>query len=120
MEFDMDKAIKECENHCTENDEIAFALGAGRIAPKLGKIKEQKKAIKFICGLDGFLGVYLVDTWHTLLIFDTLNHAKAARNILKEKMYVGQVAPLVVNKAFNEYAKEYMGKWRNGNKEEGV
>lgn len=111
--FDMDQAIEECEKHCTENGEIVFALGAGRIAPMIGKIKAQKKAMKFICGLDGFIGIHPVDTWHTLLIFDTLNHAKAARNILKEKMPIGQVAPIVVDKAYVEAAKEYMEK-RNG------
>ena len=33
--------------------------------------------------LDGMLGIHLVDRYHTLLAFETLNQAKIARNRIK-------------------------------------
>ena len=99
----MDEMIASCEEKKTENETICYALGSGRIIPKLGMKKYQKEAIDYIKTLDGFIGVHIVDIWHTLLIFDTLNNAKAAKNTLKAKNCpVGNVVPILVP---NEYAK---------------
>lgn len=122
MDFDMDKAIKECEAACGDRGRVVYALGAGRIAPVLSpkKRKAQKEAVNYIGKLDGFAGVHCVDKWHTLLLFDTLNHAKAARNLLKDKMPVGRVCPTVVDRHYFDKALELMESKRHGNKEEGV
>ena len=106
MEFDMDKAIADTKKSLKEGETMAFGLGAGRMLPVFGnpKIKKaMKKTIDYIKSMDGFLGVHPVDLWHTLLIFDTLNNAKAARNELKAKECpIGQVVPIVILEEFNK------------------
>ena len=95
--MDIEKMIEDCEKTRREGETICFALGAGRIAPKLGMRKQQQAAIDLIKSLDGFLGVHPVSLWKTLLIFDTLNHAKAGMNVLKEKgINIGQIAPVLI------------------------
>lgn len=97
----MDEMIRDCEKKKRPDEEICFALGAGRVIPKLGWKKRISEALDYIKSLDGFIGIHPVDLWHTLLIFDTLNNAKAARNQLKfKKMNVGQVAPILVEKQY--------------------
>lgn len=95
--MDMDEMIKACEEKRREDESIVFAIGAGRIAPKLGMKKAQMAAMDFINGLDGFIGVHPVSLWRTLLIFDTLNNAKAGLNQMKAKgIGVGQIVPILV------------------------
>ena len=96
-ELTMDEMIKACEAKKTDYEKIGFALGTGRIIPKLGYKKRMKETFDYIKSLDGFYGIYPVDLWHTMLIFDTLNHAKAAKNMLKfKKVPVGNVIPVLV------------------------
>ena len=45
---DMDEMIKQCEQIREPGQVIVYALGAGRIYPKFGMMKAQKKAMKFI------------------------------------------------------------------------
>lgn len=107
MEKDINEMIRDCEKKKTDNEVIAFALGTGSIFPIMGKKKIMEKAMNYIKKLDGFLCVYIVDFWHTLLIFDSLNNAKAARNILQSKLCsVGQVVPVRILK---EYVKTTKG-----------
>lgn len=40
---DMDEMIKKCEQRRELGEVIIYALGAGRIIPKFGKAKAQKK-----------------------------------------------------------------------------
>lgn len=95
---DMDEMIKKCEQRRELGQVIIYALGAGRIIPKFGKAKAQKKAMKFIEKQKGFVGVHLVDLWHTLLLYETLNDAKGAKNELKfYNVSVGQIVPCLVN-----------------------
>ena len=102
--MDMDEMIQACKDKQTDNEEIVFAVGAGRIAPMLGKMKQQKQAFKFIRSLDGFLGVHPIDMWHTMLIFDTLNNAKGGRNLMRTKdIPVGEIVPILIPK---EYARK--------------
>lgn len=99
----MEEMIAACKRNKKENETICFALGTERIFPKLGMKKKQEEALEYIKKLDGFIGVHPIDLWRTLLIFDTLNNAKAARNSLNAKgCPVGQVAPMLVP---TEYVK---------------
>ena len=100
----IEEMIESCRKTQKPTEEIVFALGVGRMIPMIGKKKAFDEALKYIKSLDGFIGVNPVDIWHNLLIFDTLNHAKAGRNGLKAKgVDVGQVAPILVE-------KQYLGK----------
>lgn len=101
---DMEQMIEECRKKQKPEEEIVFAFGVGRIVPVLGKRKAMKQGMDFIKRQEGFKGVYPVDLWHTLLIFDTLNNAKGARNNLKAKgISVGNVVPVLVDE---KYLKE--------------
>ena len=84
--MDMDEMIKACEETRREDETIVFAIGAGRIAPKLGMKKAQLAAMQYINDLEGFIGIHPVSLWRTLLLFDTLNHAKAGLNQMKAKI----------------------------------
>jgi hypothetical protein len=95
--MDMDEMIKACEETRREDETIVFAIGAGRIAPKLGMKKAQLAAMQYINDLEGFIGIHPVSLWRTLLLFDTLNHAKAGLNQMKAKgIGVGQIAPILI------------------------
>ena len=98
----IEEMMKWCEENQKENEEIVFALGTGRMLPIFGKPKVNKgieKATEIIKNLDGFIGVNTVDIWHTALIFDTLNNAKIAKNIMKtHKLPVGNVVPVLMPK----------------------
>ena len=98
-EPNMEEMIKACEAKQTPDEVICYALGTGRIIPKIGWKKRQAEAMDYIKSLEGFIGFHPIDLWHTLIIFDTLNNAKGARNLLKfKKVPVGQVAPILVPK----------------------
>ena len=103
--YDIDELIASCEERRKEGEVIAFAVGGGSVAPIPGKRKAIKQALDYIQGLEGYLGLYPVDFWHTLFIFDTLNNAKGAKNLMKFKgiptgKYVG---PVLIPE---EFAKE--------------
>lgn len=83
--YDIDKMIAECERIKKDNEVITFGIGVGRMLPKIGMIKKQEKALDYIKSLDGFLGVHPIDLWHNILLFDSLNNAKAAKNLLTSK-----------------------------------
>lgn len=52
-------------------------------------------ALELIKSQEGFVGIHPIDIWKNVLIFDTLNHAKAARNVLSANgCPVGQVVPV--------------------------
>lgn len=95
----MEEMIKECMAKKTENEEMVFAIGVGRIIPVIGKKKKMEDTLKYIKKMDGFVGVHPVDLWHNLLIFRTLNDAKRAKNDLSSKgVSMGQIAPVLVGK----------------------
>lgn len=97
----MEEMLKKCEEQLEEDERIVYAIGAGRIAPKLGMMKALRKAIKEIQKCDGFVGIFPVDLWHTLLVFETLNNAKGAKNVLSAKgMELGNVVPIMIPKDF--------------------
>ena len=94
---DMDEMIEECRRIQKPNEDIRFAIGVGRMIPMLGKKKEMKKALDFIKKTDGFIGVHPIDLWRNLLVYDTLNNAKGARNQLKAQgCQIGEIAPILV------------------------
>lgn len=97
----MDEMIKACEDKVKPNEAIVFGFGVGRMIPMLGKRKGFERAMDLIKAQDGFLGVHPMDLWYNVLIFDTLNNAKSARNVLKSKgISVGQVVPLMIPKEY--------------------
>lgn len=100
--YDIDKMIRDCEKKKLPNEVIAFAVGSGRVAPKLGIINKQKAAMNFISELDGFLGFHPIDLWHTLLVFDTLNNAKSGKNLCKSVGILtgNYVVPILIDKQF--------------------
>ena len=101
-EFDFEKELQTCKNKKREDETIVFTVGCGRIIPiptdarKLRKGMEE--ALEYIKKLDGFIGVHPVDLWHTLLLFDTENNAKCARNLLRSKdvQCANYIVPILV------------------------
>ena len=97
----MDEMIEKCEKMRRPDEIIAFAIGAGRAMPFLTdgrkKRRAMKEGIECVKKQAGFMGFHPVDIWPNMLIFDTLNNAKAARNILSDKgMTLGQIIPILV------------------------
>ena len=94
---DMDEMIDGCRKIQKPYEDIRFAIGVGRVVPMLGKKKIMREAMDYIKQTDGFIGVHPIDLWHNLLVYDTLNNAKGARNLLKAKgCQVGNVVPILV------------------------
>lgn len=101
-EFDFEKELQTCKNKKREDETIVFTVGCGRIIPiptDARKLRKgMKEALEYIKKLDGFIGVHPVDLWHTLLIFDTENNAKGARNLLRAKdvQCANYIVPILV------------------------
>ena len=108
-EFDFDKELEACKKKQREDETIVYTVGCGRMCPlptdKKAIKKGMKEAMEYIKKLDGFVGVHPVDLWHTLLLFETVNNAKSARNLLKAKdiSCANYVVPILVE---NKYLKE--------------
>lgn len=103
--MDMEEMIKDCESRKTENEVVVFGIGAGRMIPTLfmpRKVKRaMKEAIEYIQTLEGFIGVHPIDEWHTILVFNTLNNAKYAKNKLQfNECPVGNIAPMLIKKEY--------------------
>lgn len=58
-----------------------FSVATGRVDIMR---RESRRASVYISKLEGFLAVYPTPN-HTLWFFDTVNHAKAARNMIRAK-----------------------------------
>lgn len=86
-EFDFEKELQACKDKKREDEIIVFTFGIGRIIPLRTDRKKTRKAmveaIKYIKKLDGFVSVHPVDLFHNLLLFDSENNAKCARNLLR-------------------------------------
>ena len=101
-EFDFEKELQACKDKQTLNETIVFTFGCGRIMPLVTDKKKIRKgieeALEYIKKLEGFIGVHPVDLWHTLLIFDTENNAKGARNLLRAKdvQCANYIVPILV------------------------
>lgn len=85
VKFDFDKELEACKAKKKPYEIIVYAVESGRVMPKLGYIKQQRKAIEYIKDLEGFIGIHPVTTWNTLILFDSLNHAKQGKNLMKSK-----------------------------------
>lgn len=89
MKFDFDKELDACKKKQRPDETIVFTVGVGRMCPlptdRRSVKKGMKEALEYIKKLDGFVGVHPVDFWHTLLLFDSVNNAKAGRNLLQAK-----------------------------------
>ena len=75
------KIRKPQEKKTLEPGTELFSIATGRIDIMR---RDSRKASDFICKQEGFLAVY-PSREHTLWFFDSLNHAKAARNMMKAK-----------------------------------
>ena len=107
MNLTMDEMIEACEAEKKPDEEMLFAIGTGRIEPKLGMKKRMKETMEYIMSLDGFIGIHSIDLWHTALIFDTLNNAKGARNLMKSKgIPIGEIVPVLVEKQHLKRGRE--------------
>lgn len=59
-----------------------YGIGTGCVNPFY---KKSREAVEYIAVLDGFMGVHTLQDGRNLWIFDTLNHAKAARNLMERE-----------------------------------
>ena len=103
--FDIEKEIKRCEKNRKHDETICFAIGAGRLLPKNKKeAKALTVALDFIKTLDGFLGISPIDTSKNLLLFDTLNNAKGAKNqMIFRGLNIGNnIVPVLVKTKYLE------------------
>ena len=67
-----------------------YAFGIGGLPNPMLHPKQARQVSDFLNSLDGILGIHMVDKYHTLLAFDTLNQAKIARNkIASEGNFTG-------------------------------
>lgn len=64
-----------------DDEEVCYTVAIANL-PMIPD-RNVKKFIKYIEKLEGFQGLYPYYPHGTLLIFDTENHAKAARNLIK-------------------------------------
>lgn len=115
MEKTLEEMIEDCKKKQEPGDYMVFALGAGRIAPlpfDSPKVKKSiKQAVRYICNLDGFIGFRPIDLHKTLLIFETLNDAKCAKNLLvSEGCEVGNLIPALVQDHYIEGVKKDPGR----------
>ena len=107
-EFDFEKELQACKDKKREDETIVFTVGCGRILPLITARKKIRKgmqeALEYIKKLDGFVGVRPVDLWHTLLLFDTENNAKRARNSLRAKdiQCANYIVPILVETKYLE------------------
>lgn len=75
------KIRKPQEQKTLEPGTELFSIATGRIDIMR---KGSRAASEFICKQEGFLAVF-PSPEHTLWFFDSVNHAKAARNMIKAK-----------------------------------
>lgn len=108
-EFDFDKELEACKRKKKPDETIVYTVGCGRILPLPTDRKQLRKgmedAIEFIKKLDGFVGVHSVGLWYTLLLFNSVNNAKGARNLLRSRdvQCATYIVPIIVE---NKYLKE--------------
>lgn len=103
MEFNMDEAIRNCEEMKRDNEVIRFALGIVNLAPKWpptpAQLKRAENKLKKIKACAGFLGVDVVNESQSLLIFETMEDALEAKtNLENQKLKVGNVIPVLIDK----------------------
>lgn len=103
MEFNMDEAIRNCEEIKRDDEIICFGLGIVNFAPKWpptpAELKRADKKLNKIKNCAGFLGVHVVNEAQCLLIFETMEDALDAKtNLENQKLKVGNVVPVLVDK----------------------
>ena len=103
MEFNMDEAIRNCEEMKRDNEVIRFGLGIINLAPKWpptpAALKRMENKLNKIGACPGFLGIHVVNEAQCLLIFRTMEDALEAKtNLENQKLIVGNVIPILVDK----------------------
>ena len=103
MEFNMDEAIRNCEEMKRDYEAICFGLGIVNFVPKWpctqAELKRADNKLDKIKACAGFVGVHVVNEAQSLLIFRTLEDALEAKtNLENQKLKVGNVIPILVDK----------------------
>ena len=103
MEFNMDEAIRSCEEIKRDNEVIRFGLGIVNLAPKWpptpAQLKRAENKLNKIKTCAGFLGVDVLNESQSLLIFETIEDALEAKtNLENQKLKVGNVIPVLIDK----------------------
>lgn len=72
---------------CRENEVEVWGVCVGNLPLMMigRKAKASKEAILYIASLEGFIGVHPHYPYGTVCLFDTQNHAKTAKNLMKAK-----------------------------------
>ena len=101
--FDMDEAIRNCEEMKRDDEIICFGLGIVNLAPEWpatpAQLKRADNKLDKIKACAGFLGVDVLNESQSLLIFETMEDALEAKTNLKnQKLKVGNVIPILVDK----------------------
>lgn len=59
-----------------------WAIGTGKVNPLF---KASRQAANYISNLEGFVGIHIGPDGRNVWLFDTENHAKVARNMMRSK-----------------------------------
>ena len=99
----MDEAIRNCEEMKRDDEIICFGLGIVNLAPEWpatpAQLKRADNKLDKIKACAGFLGVDVLNESQSLLIFETMEDALEAKTNLKnQKLKVGNVIPILVDK----------------------
>ena len=103
MEFNMDEAIRNCEEMKRDDETICFGMGIVNLAPKWpptqAALKRMENKLNKIGACPGFLGIHIANEAQCLLIFESMEDALEAKtNLDKQKVRVGNVIPVLVDK----------------------
>ena len=103
-----EEMLEGCRRNRRPDETIVYVFGAGSKKPMLSQMKMMKKAYALAMEQDGYIGVCPLGMFKSMLIFDTLNHAKAAKNVLSnEDIPLGNnIVPMLIP---TEDAKLYRG-----------
>ena len=102
-----------------ENEMEAWTVATGNMPMPWDKRKVKKaafKALEYIITLDGFIGFFPEPPKGTLCLFDTLNNAKMAKNMMDYKgITTGEhICGCYIDKSYYEKAQELKEKKASG------
>lgn len=93
---EFEKHLEETKKNKKDDEVICYAFNVGKLIPNIFNRRAMKKRLDLITSCDGFIGLHPVDFNNVLVVIDTLNNAKASRNVLKESIKVSQIEPVLV------------------------
>lgn len=103
MKFNMDEAIRNCEEMKRDDEIICFGMGIVNLAPMWpptkAALKRAENKLNKIGACTGFLGIHIANETQCLIIFETMEDALDAKtNLENQKLKVGNVIPVLVDK----------------------